>query len=124
MKSSDFTCILQVMNIHVYVNHVVKGPHHRHVLIKRLVSPVDPVLCNSLKTRQNTNKRIFLFGCWAFNKGILVQFCVWTTAFSDSFVAPVSYLRSYRLAAAASRDWGRNPLELHDNLPPETDRRR
>lgn len=44
-------------------------------------------------------------------------------AFSDSFVAPVSYLRSYRLAAAASWGWGRNPLELHDNLPPETHRR-
>lgn len=46
------------MNIYVYVNHVVKGPHHRHVLVKRLVSPVDPVLCNSLKTEYRTQENI------------------------------------------------------------------
>lgn len=37
----------------------------------------------------------------------------------EGFVIPAWHLRSYRLAAAANWDWGKNPLEQQDNLAPK-----
>lgn len=34
------------------------GPHHCHIVIKNLVSPVHPVLCNSLESKCRTQRLI------------------------------------------------------------------